>query len=564
MKYKILETDVDKPLIDRLMNIRCIDSTSYENFINPSFANSWQDPKNLNDIDKWVDRILQAILHNEKIMIFGDYDVDGVTSSWIVYKFFRKFCAYKNISIRLPNRLQDGYGIKDYHLDEIKSCGVSLVITVDNGITAVSEMKHAKEIWLDVVITDHHQKLEHIPEAVAVINPQISPDYDFKWICGAMVAFKVCYQVAIALKFNKEKLRQFVEYMLPMAAIGTVSDCMPLVGENRLIVQRWLTILNSRKWISKSISSFLDYLNLGKTRPITSVDIWYIIWPRLNAGGRILSPMESMKTLIYKWEKQLEHIHKIDELNTQRKKLQDDMIKFADNNIDLDQSILICGGDGFHEWVVWIVSWRLTEKYHKPSMVYSIDHHKWIAVASLRSPNYFSVVDMLYNHEHLLERYGWHKQAGGLTVSIANLPILIDDLQLYCQNILTEIDTNKYIYVDSVLSNQDLNYDNLSVINSMEPFGEGNREPLFILRDVKVLEIKIVGKKWNGHIKFVLDTGASKPISAMYRSKWAMISELGYLLEDVTNFVVRVRIDNFDSNGFYLVVEDVWREIEIV
>lgn len=563
MYYKILQPDPNKPLIDRLMEIRWITKDKYDHFLNPSFANSRLDPQNLNDINKWVDRIMEAIAKNQKIMIFGDYDVDGVTSSWIVYKFFHKWCNYKKVSVRLPNRLEDGYGIKSYHLDEIKSCWVELVITVDNGITAVAEMEHAKNIWLDVVITDHHQRLEHIPDAVAVINPQVSDDYDFKWICWAAVWFKVCYEVARRMKFSPEKMRELVEYMLPVVAMGTVADCVPLVSENRLMVQRWLFLLNRRTWVSGSILNFMDYLNLGKSRPIGSMEIWYVIWPRLNAGGRILSPMESFKTLLYKWEKQLEHMNKIDELNNHRKKLQEDMIKFAEENIDKDQSILICWWDGFHEWVVWIVSGRLTERYHKPSLVYSIDHHKGIAVASLRSPNYFSIVDMLYEHQHLLDRYGGHKQAWWLTVQIDKIPELIDCLQVYCQNLLVDTDLTKYIYIDTVLSPSDLNHDTLHIIDMMEPYWEGNREPLFLLSQAKVSSIKKVWTRWNGHIKFTLDIDG-KMISAMFWSKWALIGDYLQYENSLTDLVVRVKIDDFDSNGFYLVVQEVGNEIVTV
>ncbi len=557
-----MQNDLEKSLLHRLMDIRNIDKSKYDDFLNPSFANSWLDPQNLNDINKWVDRILIAISKNQKIMIFGDYDVDGVTSSRVVYKFFRKFCNYHNISIRLPNRLQDGYGIKKYHLDEIKSLGVELVITVDNGITAYEEIEHAKNIWLDVVITDHHQKLDKIPDAIAVINPQISPNYEFKWICGAGVAFKVCYELAIKLKFTKEKIREFVEYMLPVVAIWTVSDCVPLIWENRLMVQRWLSLLNARKWVSQSILSFMDYLNLGKSRPIGSMEIWYIIWPRLNAWWRILSPVESLNILIYKWEKQLYHIKKIDELNNHRKKLQDNMIKFADENIDLDQNILIAGGDWFHEWVVGIVSGRLTEKYHKPSMVYSIDKEKWIAVASLRSPSYFSIVDMLYAHHHILLRYGGHKQAWWLTVELYKLPQLINDLNTYCKKNLVDADLTKYIYIDTILQINDLTKESLKIIDMLEPYGEWNREPLFLLRQVKISEIKVVGKKWNGHIKFCIKIN-DKILSAMYRSKWWFFSDYIDYLDSLTDVVVKVKIDNFDSNGFYLIVQEIWRDISV-
>jgi single-stranded-DNA-specific exonuclease len=248
-------------LITRLLHIRGI-SDDLDLFLNPTFAHYRQDPLLLNDIEPALTRIQRAISANEKIMIFGDYDVDGISSSWVIYTFFTRFLGYKNISIRLPHRLMDGYGIKSYHLDEIKAAGVTLVITVDNGITSVAEAKHAREIGLDMVITDHHKPLAEIPEAIAVVNPQISPNMRLKEICGAMVAFKVVNALAQRLITDRTRRDEAFHYMIPIVAIATVADCMPLIDENRLIVKYGLERINSRQGIPESLANFIEYLNL--------------------------------------------------------------------------------------------------------------------------------------------------------------------------------------------------------------------------------------------------------------------------------------------------------------
>lgn len=190
MKYEILNQDNNLSLLERLLAVRQV-SDDPALFLNPRFSDYWKDPFLLNDMHKGVERIILALKRKEKIMIFADYDVDGITSSFCVYKFITEFLGYKNISIMYPNRLQDGYGLKNKHLDYMKEKNINLIITVDNGITSVNEAQYAKELGIDLVITDHHHALDRIPEAIAVINPQISPHYSFKGLAGVGVAFKL-------------------------------------------------------------------------------------------------------------------------------------------------------------------------------------------------------------------------------------------------------------------------------------------------------------------------------------------------------------------------------------
>lgn len=237
MKYKLLYDNPDESLITRLFKIRSI-TDQQETFLNPTFSHYRQPREQLSDIHKALPRIIEAIQQQEKIIIFGDYDVDGIMSTYVLYTFFKDFLKYQHISLRIPHKLHDGYGIKQHHIDEIAQTGTSLIITVDNGISAVQEVAYAKTLGIDVIITDHHQAPPQLPDAVAVVNPQISSQMTFKDICGAAVAFKVCLALADTLLENRQIKKTLFTKLLPFVSIATVADCMPLINENRLLVKK--------------------------------------------------------------------------------------------------------------------------------------------------------------------------------------------------------------------------------------------------------------------------------------------------------------------------------------
>lgn len=214
MKWKIKESDNTQDLFQRLIAVRNIQD-SLEDFLNPSYKKYRNEPSTLNDIDKATDRIVQTIHNNEKIMIFGDYDVDGIISSYALYTFFRKYAGYHQVSIMLPHRKLDGYGIKNKHIKEIHERGCSVIITVDNGITSVDEAAYAKELGIDLIITDHHQILESLPEAYALVNPQLSSKLKFKEICGATVARKLALHLSDKLNLTEAHKEKYLQELLP-------------------------------------------------------------------------------------------------------------------------------------------------------------------------------------------------------------------------------------------------------------------------------------------------------------------------------------------------------------
>ena len=374
MNFKLIYDNPNEDLLTRLFKVRGIDE-HIDTFLDPKFADYWINPYLLNDMEKAVERIISAVKNKEKIMIFGDYDVDGVTSSFSLYRFFVKFLNYKNVSIMYPNRIKEGYGLKNLHIDDMKKKGIQLIITVDNGITSVNEAKYALEQKIDLIITDHHKNLEEIPPALAVINPMISPDYPFKGLAGVGVAFKLICAIVEKSTFIQEKKNHVFNYFLPVVAIGTVADVVPLVHENRVIVKRGLELINKgHKHLPSSLKGFLAYLNLKDN--VDTFHIGFIIGPRINAGGRIESPYDSLRTLLHSGEKQLQYLDRIEEINTERKKMQDESFKKAETLINLDEKILIVQDESFHEGIVGIVAGRLTEKYTKPSMIIKINAEK--------------------------------------------------------------------------------------------------------------------------------------------------------------------------------------------
>lgn len=547
MKYQLLHENESEDLITRLLKVRRIDD-NIDSFLHPKISDYRLDPFLLNDMEKAVDRIILAMQRKEKIMIFGDYDVDGITSSYIVYKFITKYLNYKNISIQYPDRIKDGYGMKKSHIDDLKSKWIDVIITVDNGITAINEALYAKEQGIDLIITDHHQVLASVPEAFAVVNPQVSPDYPFKGLAGVGVAFKLICALLTKSNFDPEKRNQIFNYFLPIVTIGTVADIVPLVHENRAMVKKWLELMNLRDDnFPSSIRWFLKHLNIKES--IDTYHIGFLIGPRINAGGRIKSPYDSLNALMYSGDVQLPHLERLEEINTERRKMQEDMFKHAEAQINCEKKILIAHGDHFHEGIVGIVSGRITEKYNKPSMILKVNAEKNLGTASLRGPSYFSVIDMIKSVSDILERFGGHRWAWGLGVKLENLDTLIERLEAYCDIHIKDEDLEKSLSLDTKIYPQEWNQEELTKIQKLAPFGEGNKEPTFLLENIKIIKIESVWKKEKTHMKIYGLHGDNK-ISAMFWKKWDEIESLRGSGEYV-NLIGKVKNDTFNG-GYYL------------
>lgn len=543
--YKILYENPNEDIFTRLLNIRKIDD-NIDDFLNPTFVKYRQDPFLLEWMDSATKRVISAIENKEKIMIFGDYDADWISSSFVIYKFFTKFLNYKKISIRLPNRIKDGYWIKNHHIDEIKDLWVTLIITVDNWITAVNEVLYAKKLGIDMIITDHHKALEKLPDALSIINPQISNTFTSKELAWVWVAFKFISALSSKLINNIETKQKILNYFLPIVAIWTVWDCVPLINENRLLVKKWLELLTSKDWIPTSVKNLLKFLNINKE--VSTFHIGFMIAPRLNAWWRIVDPIESLKCLLNSDEQtQFPMLESLELLNTQRKKTEDIMLKLANEQVDSNKKIIIVASEEFHEWIVWLIAWRLWEKHYKPTIVLTIKKDEWIAVWSLRWPDYFDIVNMLKVADWYLERYWWHKQAWWLTVKLENLDTVFKIFEDYANNNIPD-NIQRIIEVDTKIYDNEINTNSLEKIHLLAPFGEWNQEPLFLIDNVNIGSVEKVWKNWNWHMKMHWSKNWQK-FQIMLRWKW---SEINWIDKNISKKIIwKVKKDDFNW-GFFI------------
>lgn len=540
-KYTVLLDDPNIDLISRIMKVRNIPDTK-EDFLNPTFERYRNDPKNLSDINIALERIKKAVENNERIMIFGDYDVDGIMSSYVLYIFFRTYLSYDNISIQLPHRQKDGYGIKSYHLDKIKELECSVVITVDNGITANQEAKHAKEIGLDLIITDHHHLVGDLPDAYAVINPQVSEKCTYKEICGATVAWKLALELADTFDLSKEIKQQYMDETLAFIGIATVADCMPLQQENRLLVRKALEKMNTSHALTWNLQGILVFLNIDH---VDTYHIGFMIAPRLNATGRVGTAHDGLKCLLTNdIEKQKPLLEHMELLNTQRKWTQEAMLEKALDICNVKSGILMAASEDFHAWIVGIVAGRLTEKYYKPSVILEINKEKNIATGSLRGPSYFSIIDMLKDAEDILDRFGGHEQAWGITIALDKLDALYERFEQYVQKTVWDTPPAKVLTIDTKLYEHELDEKLLHDLEILWPYGIWHTKPIFALENVIIDTAKVIWKSERTHLKLTAHLWNTH-FSIMMWGKWDEKENI--LLQTPVSIIWEIKKD--DRNG---------------
>ncbi|MCP4523066.1 MAG: single-stranded-DNA-specific exonuclease RecJ [Candidatus Gracilibacteria bacterium] len=451
------------------------------------------DPFLLKDMDKAVERLLQAKENDEKVMIFGDYDVDGVTSTSILMHFFKKIGL--KASYRLPHRVKDGYGLKDYFVDECKELGVNLIITVDCGTRDVEVIQHAKKLGVDIIVTDHHAVPEIIPEeAVAIVNPK-RPDceYPFKGLAGAGVAFKVMCAVASKL-FDTEQYDYYIQDSIDICAIGTVADCMTLTGENRVIVVEGL------KQIRNSRSNGIRALIEDKINTDLDADVFgFVIGPRLNAAGRMDSPYKAVNLILNNGETLAKTLHEIEQLNEQRKFQTKQFVEEALQKVNPKDNLLFYYSAAIEHGIIGIVAGRLTEQFYKPSIVLKDEGDK--LVASCRAPEYFSIVDVLEKHKEYLIAFGGHKQAAGFSIKREKF----GEFKTKVLKELNAIDFSghkKKIKIDKVVNLNELGFGFLYKMNKFKPYGIGNTKPNLMVENLQFDSVGILGKNSRDHIQF--------------------------------------------------------------
>lgn len=435
-------------------------------------------PALLQDAKKSAKKIADAIREKKKITLVGDYDVDGVSSTAIMVDFFRQI-PYPLDAI-IPNRFKDGYGVSPTVLQRVDS---DLVITVDNGISALEAARICKEKGIDLIITDHHTPSDTLPDAFAIVNPKLtSCEYPFKEICGAQVAWLLLALVKKELQLSID-MKQFLDIL----AIAIIADIMPLIDINRTLVKEGLKVLmNSNRPACIIIRDFLN------KSIITSEDIAFQIAPRINSAGRLEDAHIALEFFTAcdtnKAYKQFELLGKLNDL---RKETEAEATKEAILEADPDAHVIVVAKEDWHEGVVGIVAARLVDKFAKPAIVLSIKDG--VAKGSARSIGDVSIYELIKANKQLLTKFGGHKMAAGLGLQKENIDIFRNAINKSASS----IDPDDFIPKDKVmgiLSSEDIDFELLNLLQSFEPYGEANPFPSFLLKHAEVLSIKTIGK----------------------------------------------------------------------
>lgn len=433
------------------------------------------DPLLLPDIQPAMERIASAREKRERVMIFWDYDVDGISSTAALFLFLRDELGM-DVSYRLPHRVHDGYGIKSYHMDEIAKTGTRLVMTVDCGTKDREPIEHAHTLWMDVIVTDHHSCPEVLPNCIAVVNPRRADSlYPFPALSGSGVVWKVIH--ALSDFFFPEKTESILQKYVDIVSLGTVADCMPMQDENRTIVRRG--ILQSQQSHHPFFQTFSGALN----RPIlTEEDIGFFVWPLLNAGGRITTPHQSLSTLLSSSLDSFARIQELIAVNEIRKGKSRDAYEKALEMIDLSSSILTYIDPDLEHGILGLVAAKITELYHKPSAIFTL--HDGYFVGSLRAPPGIDLVQILEKSRDYLARFWWHAWAAGCSIAESDIDGALVGLRNATNELYSGHDSTPTITVDTLLDPSYIDLQTLRDIETLRPFGMWFSAPLFLLSGI--------------------------------------------------------------------------------
>lgn len=444
------------------------------------------DPFLMRDMDKAVERIMKAKSAGEKITIYGDYDVDGITAIAILYKHLNEMGIA--VDYYVPDRMQEGYGVNRDALDKIKEKGSSLVITVDTGITAVEECEYASSIGIDVIVTDHHECKEVIPDVYAAIDPKRKDcTYPFKSLAGVGVVFKLIQALS-----GNGSLPELMEKYADLMCLGTVADISPLIDENRVIVTEGLKRFSQTKNIG--LKALIDVSTNGKA--ITTSTIGYIIAPRINASGRLGCASRSVELFLTDDKAKAEELaNSLCEENSLRQQTEQKMFKealeYIENHPEIkDDKILVVHHEDWHHGIVGIVSSKITEKFYKPSILFAIDGDE--AKGSGRSVSGFNLFGALENCSDLLEKFGGHELAAGLTIKAENIETFRTKINSLSKENLSETMLTPTIMLDAVIKVPYITIETVKDINCLQPFGVDNPNPLFAVKNIKIHKISVM------------------------------------------------------------------------
>ncbi len=485
----------------------------------------WVSPTPFTQMEKAVDRIERALVNGETIGICGDYDVDGVTSTAILSHFLSSHHPKGKAGTisHIPHRLAEGYGLSKEIIQQMAEQGVTLLITVDCGISSVEEVNWAKELGIDVIITDHHQPPGPLPDALAILDPAVQESIDP--LAGVGVALKVVEAVAERLE-GKEGATEALKEYLDLALLGTIADVVPLVGANRFIARYGLRVLEQRK--RPGISALMKVA--GRRGHVTNWEISFILAPRLNAAGRMGDAMPALELLLKENEEAaMEIARKLHSINQQRQKVEEGILKEVMRKADREKELppfAVFFGDDWHPGVIGIVAARVAERLRRPTALVSFFNGE-TGRGSARSWGETDLLEILQRCSNLLKGLGGHKKAAGFSISKENAGPFKEAVAQVAERLVFE-KREKVLELEGIIEMKDLNGKLLNDLKLLEPYGEANPQPFFLMREVSVQNPKIVGKN---HLKFQAVKGNT------------VVECIGFDLGDTLSIVQNTRVD---------------------
>lgn len=466
-------------------------------FLNPRIEHL-HDPYLLRDMDRAADRLARAIANKEKILLYGDYDVDGTSSVVILKKVLD--VAGADCGFYVPHRLRDGYGMRSDVMDQAARDGVQLVISVDTGIRAAAVVAHARELGIDVIVTDHHLPEAELPPAVAVINPN-RPDcaYPEKGLCGAGVTFKLVQALLRKLAWPEDRLRRMTESLMKLVAVATVADVVPLTGENRIIVKRGLEGFDRIR--NAGLRALLKVAGFREGQCPSSTDVAFRIAPRMNAAGRMDTAEAVIRLFLTDDAGEAETIAaQLHEQNQERRDTEAGIVNAILESCDQrpvldDEFALVFSGTQWHKGVVGIVASRIVERFHRPVFVLSEDEELGVASGSGRSIAAFHLLEALESMGSLFTKFGGHRQAAGITLPLESLDEFRKRFNEYAARVLTPEDLCATREVDAVISLAEIDGRAVDEVLSLAPFGMENQAPSFAVLDAEVCSTSVKKEK---------------------------------------------------------------------
>lgn len=503
----------------------------------------------MKDMEKAVGIIKKSIENNEKIMIYGDYDVDGVTSTALLTHYLKSCGA--DVDFYIPDRAVEGYGLNIIAIDKISKKNIDLIITVDSGITAIDEVEYLNKLGIKVIITDHHSCKEKIPNAQAIVNhKQPDCDYPFKELAGVGVAFKL----ACAISGDPKKM---MDLYGDIVAVGTIADVMPIIGENRALVAKGIENLNKTEKIG--LHCLMKEVGI---KDITSTGVSFRIAPRINAAGRMGLATDAVTLLLTNDERQARELSGIlCEQNTSRqeeeKDILDGVLEKIESKINLtNERMIIIWGDNWHHGVVGIVSSRIIDKYNLPVIIFSIEDG--MAKGSARSIKGFNIFNALMTQSDILEKFGGHELAAGMTLKEENLVTFKQNMLKIANESITDEMLIPELKIDCKLSFLDINIDSVNGINVLEPYGMKNAQPVFCTEDVLVKNIIPISA--GKHLKIVFESDSTTHIGMLFSTTE---KEFCYNVGETACIAYSLNINEFKgTKSVQMIIRDVKPSIE--